>query len=570
MEPHAQKLGEILIKEKLITTEQLERALREQKIKKQPLGEVLVQLGFANERDILIALSKQLNIPLISLQTDILLTQITEELKALVPEKFARDNLVLPLSKDDNLITVALDDPLDFETIDNLKKITKCEIQPVMAVISEIKEAIDTIYGKKALLDQAISATYSNTEGLALEIRAEKEELGLDQLIASAEEAPVVKLVDLIINEAIESRATDIHVEPFAKYVRIRYRIDGILYEISPPAKHLYLAIVSRIKILSKLDIAEKRMPQDGSFGVKKGTRLVDIRVSTIPTVYGEKIVMRILDRSMTPLQLEQLGFTKEEQAIFEKYINMRMGLILLTGPTGSGKTTTLYAAINRIKSPELNILTVEDPVEYHLDGINQMEVKPKIGLTFATGLRAFLRQDPDIIMVGEVRDLETAQICIRASLTGHLVFSTIHTNDTASAVTRLIDIGVEPYLVTSSLIMAVAQRLMRRLCPNCKEAYAPQEEIAKELGIKASTIYKAKGCRKCRMTGYYGQVAIYEILTTNDEIKDLASKNSPPHMIKHAACKQGMRTLRESAINKVDEGITSIEEALRATMGIE
>jgi type IV pilus assembly protein PilB len=272
----------------------------------------------------------------------------------------------------------------------------------------------------------------------------------------------------------------------------------------------------------------------------------------------------------MTPLELEQLGFSKEEQTIFEKYINMRMGLILITGPTGSGKTTTLYAGLNRIKSPEENILTVEDPVEYHLDGINQVEVRTKIGLTFATGLRAFLRQDPDIIMVGEVRDLETAQICIRASLTGHLVFSTIHTNDTASAVTRLIDIGVEPYLVTSSLIMAVAQRLMRRLCPDCKEAHIPNEEEIHDFGIKAKTIYKAKGCKKCRMTGYYGQVAIYELLEVNDEIKDLASKNNAPHVIKAAACKHGMRTLRESAFEKVERGITCIEEALRATMGIE
>jgi len=569
MEHNTKKLGEILIKERLITQEQLDRALMEQKIKKQPLGEVLVHLGFANERDILIALSKQLNIPFISLQTELLQAQITEELKLLIPEKIARENLAIPLSKDENIITIALEDPLDLETIDNFRKLTKCEIQPVIATLTDIKDAIDIIYGKKALLDQAISATYTHFDE-GLEITKEKEEIGLDQLIASAEDAPVVKLVDLLINEAIESRATDIHIEPFAKYARIRYRIDGILYEISPPAKHLYLAIVSRIKILSKLDIAEKRLPQDGSFGVKKGTRLVDIRISTIPTVYGEKVVMRILDRTMTPLQLEQLGFTKEEQEIFEKYINMRMGLILITGPTGSGKTTTLYAAINRIKSPEENILTVEDPVEYHLDGINQVEIKPKIGLTFAAGLRAFLRQDPDIIMVGEVRDLETAQICIRASLTGHLVFSTIHTNDTASAVTRLIDIGVEPYLVTSSLIMAVAQRLMRRLCPDCKEIYTPDEKTRKEFGITAKTIYKAKGCKKCRMTGYYGQVAIYEILTTNNEIKDLASKNSPPHLIKEAACKQGMHTLRESAFKKVDEGITSIEEALRSTMGIE
>lgn len=569
MQTSTKKLGEILLREKLLTEDQLEQALREQKIKKLPLGEILVQLGFANERDIALALSKQLGIPFIKLQLELLKTQITDELKQLVPEKFARQTMILPLTKDENLLTVAFEDPLDLETLDNLRKMTKCEIQSVIATMTDIKDGIDVIYGKKDLLEEAISDTYSFVETGWEQVK-EKEELSLDQIIASAEEAPVVKLVDLIINEAIESRATDIHIEPFAKYVRIRYRIDGILYEISPPAKHLYLAIVSRIKILAKLDIAEKRLPQDGSFGVKKGTRLVDIRVSTIPTVYGEKVVMRILDRTMAPLQLEQLGFSKEEQEIFEKYINMRMGLILLTGPTGCGKTTTLYAALNRIKTPEKNILTIEDPVEYHLDGINQVEVKPKIGLSFAQGLRAFLRQDPDIIMVGEVRDLETAQICIRASLTGHLVFSTVHTNDTATAVTRLIDIGLEPYLVTSSLIMVVAQRLMRRLCPECKEPYTPPPELIKEFGITAKTIYKARGCKKCRMTGYYGQIALFEILTINDEIKNLIAKNSPPHVIKETARRQGMHTLRESAIAKVNEGITGIEEAIRVTMGIE
>lgn len=569
MQNSIKKLGEILIREKLLTEDQLEQALREQKIKKLPLGEVLVQLGFVNERDIAMALSKQLGIPFITLQTEFLKTQITEELKEIVPEKFAHQNLVLPLNKEENMLTIALIDPLNLETLDNLRKMTKCEIRPVIAIGTDIKDGIDAIYGKRDLLEEAISDTYSLIEG-GLETIKEKEEVSLDQLIASAEEAPVVKLVDLIINEAINSRATDIHIEPFAKYARIRYRIDGVLYEISPPAKHLYLAIVSRIKILAKLDIAEKRLPQDGSFGVKKGARLVDIRVSTTPTIYGEKVVMRILDRTTTPLQLEQLGFSKEEQELFEKYISMRMGLILLTGPTGCGKTTTLYAALNRIKSPEENILTIEDPVEYHLDGINQIEVKPKIGLTFAHALRSFLRQDPDIIMVGEIRDLETAQISIRASLTGHLVFSTIHTNDTASAVTRLIDIGVEPYLVTSSLIMVVAQRLLRRLCPECREACTPPQELSKEFSLTAKTIYKAKGCKKCRQTGYYGQVALYEILIINDEIKTLASKNSPPHIIKEAACKQGMHTLRSSAIDKVNGGITSLEEALRATMGIE
>jgi len=569
MKNNTQKLGEILIKEKVITAEQLSEALKEQKQKKLALGEVLVQMDIANERDIALALSKQLNIRYVSIQIELLKAQITDELKKLVPEKFVRENMVLPLSKDQQILTAAFEDPLSLESMDNLAKMTECEIIPVISTGSDIRKAIDVIYGEQNLLGDAISDTYTLvTPGSEL-VKLE-EDVSLDELIASAEEAPVVRLVDLILNEAIESRASDIHIEPFAKYIRIRYRIDGILYEISPPAKRLYLAIVSRIKIITRLDIAEKRLPQDGSFEIRKKNRLIDIRVSVVPTIYGEKVVMRILDKRMTPLQLEDIGLDDKYRQLLEKYIYMRTGLILLTGPTGCGKTTTLYASLNRIKTPQKNIVTIEDPVEYHLDGINQVQVNAKIGLTFANGLRSFLRQDPDIMMVGEIRDLETAQICIRASLTGHLVFSTIHTNDAASAVTRLIDIGLEPYLVTSSLILVVAQRLMRRLCPDCKEEYTPSKELVKDFGIKAKKIYRPKGCKKCRMTGYYKQIAIFEILTVTNQIKDLVTKNSPPHIIKEDARSNGMRTLRESAIENVENGISSIEEAIRVTMGIE
>ena len=568
MEKKAQKLGEILLKQNVITRKQLDAALREHRASKLPLGAVLVRQGAAGERDIAFALSNQLHIPFVSLEAELLQQPSVTKLKNLIPEDYARQNTVLPLKVEGKTLVAVLADPFNIEVLENLRTMTGHTIKSAIATVTDIRNHIDIIYGKRDLLKKAINDSVT-TLAAETEADAAYKELPLDQLVASAKAAPIVKLVDIIINQAIESRASDIHLEPFEQYLKLRYRIDGILYEISPPGKQLYPAIISRIKILARMDIAEKRLPQDGSFRVKKADRFIDIRVSTIPTIYGEKIVLRILDKSLVPLQLPQLGFSPAEQKLFEKYINMRMGLILLTGPTGSGKTTTLYAALNQIKSPEKNILTIEDPVEYQMDGINQVEIKPKIGLTFANGMRSFLRQDPDIIMVGEIRDLETAQIAIRASLTGHLVFSTVHTNDSSSAVTRLIDIGLESYLVSSSLIMVVAQRLLRRLCPDCKTAYKPSPDQASQLKLKDQTIYQATGCKKCHQTGYYGQIAIYEILVLSEGIKNLIEENSPVNVIKKTACKEGLRTLRESAFDKVTEGITSIEEALRATMGI-
>lgn len=561
-------IGQVFLDYGYITEKQLEEALKEQKHNKKLLGQILIERGYITERELAIVLSKHLNIPYVSINPELVDTEMGEELRRMIPEDIIRSNLILPINKEGDRITVAMVDPFQYELIDNLKRMTRCEIIPVVATSTEIKNAIDLIFGKRDLLKEMINDTYIETSAVDVG-EAVSEELSLDKLIASAEEAPVVKLVDLILNEAIESRATDIHIEPFPRYLRIRYRIDGILYEISPPAKHMYLSIVSRIKILAKMDIAEKRLPQDGAFVVKKGNRLIDIRVSTVPTVYGEKVVMRILNREQVPLELEHLGFGERELGIYKGYIKRRMGLILLTGPTGCGKTTTLYATLNRIKSPEKNIITIEDPVEYKLDGINQVEVKPHIGLTFAKGLRAFLRQDPDVIMVGEVRDLETAQICIRASLTGHLVLSTVHTNDSASAITRLIDIGIEPYLVSSSLIMVVAQRLLRRLCNNCKEPYVETTKRVRELGLQSKELYIAKGCNECRMTGYKGQIGIFEVLPVTDKIKDMIHTNPLPHKIKQVAKSEGMLTLMESAMKLVERGVTSIEEALRVTAGM-
>ncbi|TBR16681.1 type II secretion system protein GspE, partial [bacterium] len=470
------RLGELLVREGLITEAQLEKAIAHQKKEGGRLGEILVLLGLVKEDQMVAVLGKQLGIPYFSLGTGMLKPVLEQELDKVIVHDFAMKNYVLPLSRTLKSLTVAMSDPLDLILIDNLKKLTGCEINPVIATKSDIGKAIEEFYGKSAMFKEAVDASYDFDAELITETGKE-DELSLDRLIARAEEAPVVKLVDLIIRQAINERASDIHIEPFKDRISLRYRIDGKLYEIPPPAKHLHMPIISRIKILSKMDIAEKRLPQDGGFLVKIEDRPVDIRVSTVPTIYGEKVVLRLLDRSKILLDLSRMGFEAGPLENLRKVINSPYGLIFITGPTGSGKTTTLYAILNEIKDPSKNIVTTEDPVEYKLDGINQVQLKPDIGLTFATALRSFLRQDPDVMLVGEVRDLETAEICIRSALTGHLVLSTLHTNDAPSAINRLIDIGVEPYLITPSLLCVVGQRLIRKLCPECKEPYEPTQE---------------------------------------------------------------------------------------------
>ena len=560
------RLGQILIRESVITEEELKKALEIQKKDKSKLGEILVNLGLVTEKDIVIALAKKLSIPYSSYSKGLLKPAQDQGLSKLVPEDYARRNLLLPISKHLNSLTVVFVDPLDLIAIDNLKHMTGCEINPIITTKSDLQRAIDEFYGKEDMLKDAISDSYE-LEDFKVDKPKEDDDLSLDQLIARAEEAPIVKLVDLVLMQAIKDRASDIHVEPFRKKINIRYRIDGVLYEIPPPARHLLPAIVSRIKILANLDIAERRLPQDGAFLVKVEKKGIDIRVSTIPTIHGEKVVMRILDKSSTPLNLEELGFESQDMEDFRKAINSPYGLILTTGPTGSGKTTTLYAALNEIKSPRKNISTVEDPVEYKLEGINQVQVKPGIGLTFANALRSFLRQDPDIIMVGEVRDLETAQICIRSSLTGHLVLSTLHTNDAPSAISRLIDIGIEPYLISSSLLLIGAQRLVRRLCPECKEAYETTSKIVKDFNIKQELLYKPKGCDYCSHTGYRGRIAIYEILVINDTLRELISKGADLGEIKKTIKDMGIKSLVDAGLKKAEEGMTSLEEILSIVM---
>ncbi len=570
------RLGDLLLREKLITPAQLEEAVRFQKEKGTRLGEALIGLHHVTETQLAQALARQLGLSFRSFEKGELTPPKDPAVKKALSEEVIRKQLVLPLAKSQNTLTVALIDPLDLLLLDNLKKMTNCQIAPVIATQSDLRQAIEAAYGKRDLLREAVAGTYTEpkrAEGGAVEqveeLAAEREEAQtVEDLTAKAGEAQVIRLVDLFLVEAINSRASDIHIEPLPNRFSVRVRIDGVLQPVDPPAHHLYLPIISRIKILSRMDIAEKRLPQDGGFTVKVADRIVDLRVSTIPTVYGEKVVIRLLDKSNLVFDFKELGLEGKALQDLEQGLTAPYGLIFLTGPTGSGKSTTLYAALNRLQSPTKNIVTIEDPVEYKLEGINQVQAKPMIGLTFAAGLRAFLRQDPDILMVGEVRDLETAEICVRAALTGHLVLSTLHTNDAASAITRLIDLGIEPFLLSPSLVLLIAQRLVRLLCLKCKTPHDPPASLRQKRELPAGTYFQAKGCEACRKTGYQGRIAIYEVIRTTDAIRDLISKGAPANQIKEQARSEGTTTLLESGILKAAAGVTSLEEVFSVTIG--
>jgi type IV pilus assembly protein PilB len=569
------RLGEILMKQGLITEGQLQQAIDAQKLQKERIGEVFLKLGIITESELASALGTQLMMPYASHRAELMQPRKDQELNELVPYEFAKKSLVLPLAKNGNVLTCAVFDPLDFIMLDNLKQITNCDVSLVIATKSDLNKAIDDFYthqGGETMLDKEVERSYAETLPVQ---KAEKtfdreveSELSIDRLVQKAEEAPVIKLVDLIIRQAIDEKASDIHIEPFKDRLEIRYRIDGVLYQIPPPASHLQLAIVSRVKILAKLDIAEKRLPQDGNISAKLEDRVVDLRVSTIPTVWGEKVVMRILDKGAVKLELVNLGFDAKQLASIRKTLEGSYGLVFVTGPTGSGKSTTLYSILNEVKDTTRNIVTCEDPVEFRIDGVNQVGVRADIGLTFATALRAFLRQDPDIILVGEVRDLETAQICVRAALTGHMVLSTLHTNDAPSAVTRLIDIGVPYYLLPPSLSMIIAQRLVRKLCSKCKEPYEANNLLVADYKIKSDLVYRAKGCDECSHTGYKGRMVVAEVMPINEEIRALLSRNATYDNIKDAARKAGMDTLLESGIKKIEEGLTSADEILGTVIG--
>lgn len=558
------KLGEMLKEVGLITDEQIEFALKEQRKGKKPIGDIFVELGFVSEKDISETLAIQLEIPFVLGERGMLKPRTDQELEKLIPSDIARQYNVLPLSCDNSVLSLAMADPSDVIVLDNLKKVSDCELNPVIATKSDIRKAQDEFYGEQKLLKEAIDKTYNLEEVEDVSSGMFEERKDLDEAKVIAESAPAVKIVDLLLIEAIRSYASDIHIEPFEKRLSIRYRIDGDLYGVPPPSEQLTRAIISRIKIISKMDIAERRLPQDGAFSLKIGNKIIDFRVSTMPTIFGEKIEVRILDKTSLLLKLESLGLSGKMLEDYRCGIKKPYGLIFITGPTGSGKSTTLYATLKEIATSDKNVITIEDPVEYRLDGINQTQVKTNIGLTFAAGVRTSLRQDPDIILVGEVRDLETAQTCLRAALTGHLVLSTLHTNDAPSAIIRLKDFGIEPFLIGSSLILIVAQRLVRRLCPKCKEPYKPLPQEIKTFKL-VNTIYKPKGCDECRKTGYKGRIGIYEIMVNTPSVKELIYKGATTTEIKKQALEEGMISLLFDGINRVNLGITSLEEVLAA-----
>lgn len=555
-------IGEMLIDEGLITLEQLEIGLREQKKSKELICTTLVKLGFASEDRIFSLLSRQLKVDYVKLKDLDIAPAIIQK----VTPKFASHYNIIPIDLKENILTIAMADPLDIRTLDDLRLLLGFEVKSVLSSEFQIQEAIRKYYGVGAeTIERMIAQKKPGEERLGVSEKAEDIE-------ALAEDASIVKFVNQILSEAIKDRATDIHLEPFEGQLKTRFRIDGILYNINTPEtiRYFHPAIVSRIKIMAHINIAERRLPQDGRIKIQVGQDELDLRVSILPTAFGEAVHIRILSPRFF-LGLEKLGLLPEDLGLIEHFIKKPHGIIFVTGPTGSGKSTTLYACLSRLNSEQVKIITVEDPIEYQLQGVNQIQIAPKIGLTFAAGLRHILRHDPDIMMIGEVRDFETAEIAIRAALTGHLVFSTLHTNDAAGAVTRLLDMTIEPFLVSSSLECLIAQRLVRVICPKCKVALEAKEEIFAQINdfdFNRSTaqIFEGKGCEECRFTGYQGRTAIYEILTISEAIRELVIRRAPSQQIKQKAVSQGMRTLRQNGLQKVFQGITTFTEVIRVT----
>ena len=560
-------LGEILVAQGVVPQERIAEALAVQAERGGRLGEILVSLKACSEEQVLKALATQLELPY---QMRLAPEEISPELVKLVPINFAKQAKLMPLRVEtdgDAHALVAVADPLDSSALDSVRLLLGASVSPVLVPSQAILDCINSVYDRAA---NEAEQLVGDLEAGDLDMVAHELEEPQD-LLDSSNEAPIIRLVNSLLFRAAKERASDIHIEPQEKDIGVRFRVDGVLQEVIRPPKRFQNSIASRVKIMGGLNIAEKRLPQDGRIRVKLAGRDIDIRLSTTPTVFGERIVMRLLDKSSVLLDLAEIGMDKGQLAAMESLIHKANGIVLVTGPTGSGKTTTLYAALSKINRPDLNIMTIEDPVEYQLKGISQTPVSPKIDLTFANGLRSFLRQDPDVIMVGEIRDRETAEIAIQASLTGHLVFSTVHTNDAAGAITRLIDMGVEPYLVGSSLIGVLAQRLVRVLCKECREAYLPTPEELKEIGLAADKqkprmIYRPKGCEVCNGTGYRGRTGIYEIMLVDDAIRELSVKKVDSGSIKRAAVQKGMRTLMEDGASKVLRGITSVAEVLSVT----
>jgi len=561
-----EKLGEMLVRGGLVTMDQVEKALAAQKQNGGRLGSNLVKLGFVKEEQITHLLGQQFRLATVNLAS----VNIEPNVLKLVSAEVAQKYQVLPLSKIGRVLTLAMTNPADFPAIEDIKFLTGCEVQPVVAAETSVSKALERFYG---VSDSSLTKIIDGMKGEDLEIlESEKTQEEVEAASAEVEDAPVINLVNGLISDAVKRGASDIHIEPYRNLLRVRFRIDGVLQEIaSPPARYAN-AVVSRLKIMASLKIDERRLPQDGAIRVKLGDRQVDLRVSTLPTIHGEKVVMRIQEGSAVALSLTSLGFGEKALTDFTAAISKPNGIVLVTGPTGSGKTNTLYAALAMLNTPKVNIVTAEDPVERDLSGVNQVHVKEDIGYTFAFALRAFLRQDPNIILVGEMRDKETAEIAIKSALTGHLVLSTVHTNNAASTPTRLVDMGVEPFLVASPLNLILAQRLVRKICSQCKEPYKTTPEVALRVGLtpedlEGIILYHGKGCGDCNRTGYRGRIGIFEVMPIDPRIRQLIVARSMDSEIEAYAISQGMLTLRQDAIQKLKKGITTVDEVLRVTV---
>ncbi len=568
----SQRLGDLLVKEKVITPEQLDKAIKMQKENGFRLGSALVKLGFLSDEDVTNFLSRQYGVPAINLSY----FEIDGSVVKLVPYETAKRYQILPLSRVGASLTIAMVDPTNVFAMDDIKFMTGFNIEPVVASEAAIMEGIEKAYSVSREEDLEKVMASVNEMDTDVELAADEQDLGLDQLEKQAEEAPIVKLVNIILSDAVKRGASDIHIEPYEKEYRVRFRIDGMLQPIMNPPLRMKDAITSRIKIMAKLDISEKRLPQDGRIMLKMNIggkkKQLDYRVSTLPTLWGEKVVLRLLDKENLRLDMTKLGFEADSLVKFEKAILKPYGMVLVTGPTGSGKTNTLYSSISRLNQPDTNIMTAEDPVEFQLNGVNQVQMKESIGLNFATALRAFLRQDPNIILVGEIRDFETAEIAIKAALTGHLVLSTLHTNGAPETISRLMNMGIEPFLVATSVHMIVAQRLVRRVCKDCAETLDLPVQTLIEAGFSPEEAKKAKpkkgkGCTVCNSTGYKGRCGLYEVMEVDDEIRELILVGASAVELKKKAIERGMLTLRRSGLVKIMEGVTTLEEVARETI---
>jgi type IV pilus assembly protein PilB len=559
------RLVQVLITGELITEEQLEEAKKVQKQTGGQIGRILIEHGFVSSEDLMMSLSEHLGIPPVNLGK----MRVPEEVVGLISKQLAMFYQVVPVSKVGNTLTVAMADPLNVFALDDLRLMTGMEIQPVISNPKDVQEKLDEIYSAKHGLETILKDTAVPTLEVAKE--DDEQEIDVEQLLQATGDTSVIQVVNIILVQAVQEGASDIHIEPFEKEMRVRYRLDGILHERTSPPKSMHPAIVSRIKIMSNLDIAERRRPQDGRFRIKLKGHEVDFRVSVLPTAHGEKAVMRILDKSASSRKLHDLGFDPDALRKFMEAIHAPFGMVLVTGPTGSGKTTTLYAALMEINQPEINIITVEDPIEYQMIGINQVQVNSEIDLTFAAGLRSILRQDPNVVLVGEIRDQETADIAIKAALTGHLVFSTLHTNNAPAAITRLDDMGVEPFLISSSVILVLAQRLVRRICEGCKKPVEVDAATLKRCQYvpdpaRPSSFCHGAGCNRCGGSGYKGRMSVIELFLMDDELRALVMKRASAAEIKKVAIEHGMQTLRMNALQRASEGLTTLEEVLRET----